>query len=138
MEYEEAAQFMSQHHRGVVTTHRRSGPAQMSILTSGPFQDGAGFVVRGNTAKLANLKRDPRCTVLTVSSEWRSYVVIDGTAELHTWDNTDPQELRLLLREVYKAAGGDHPDYEEFDRVMREERRAAVVVKPGNIYGLIR
>ena len=60
--------FMESNHRGVITTFRKSGAAQSSILSSGFYKGSAVFVVAGNTAKLANLKRDPRCTVLTVTS----------------------------------------------------------------------
>ena len=92
----------------------------------------------GNSAKLANLKRNPRCTVLTLNPNWSSYVVVEGDAEIHGWDNTDHEELRIMLREAYKACGGDHPDYDEYDRVMREDRRAVVVVRPEHVYGMIR
>ena len=138
MDYEEARRFMEANHRGIVTTYRRSGTPQMSILLAGPFRGGAAFVAREATAKVNNLRRDPRCAVLTVSAGWSSYVVVEGTAEVLSWDNTDHEELRLLLREVYGACGGDHPDYEEFDRVMREERRVVVIVRPGSVYGLVR
>ncbi len=35
-----------------------------------------------------------------------------------------------LLRDVFAAAGGTHADWDEFDRVMAAERRAAVLVEP--------
>ena len=136
MEFSEALPFLQANHRTVVTTFRRSGAPQMSIVQGGPYQGKMVFVVRGNAAKLANLRRDPRCTVLAVSPEWSGWVAVEGTAATQGWDDTGPEELRLLLREVYRAAGGDHPDYDEFDRVMREERRAVVMVTPENVYGL--
>ena len=138
MDFEEASRFMQTHHSGVVTTYKKSGAGQMSILASGPFRGGAAFVARGNTAKIANLKRDSRCTVLTLNPNWSSYVVVEGTAVIHGWDNTDHEELRLMLRDAFKACGGDHSDYEEYDRAMREQRRAVVVVQPENVYGLVR
>ena len=138
MDFEEASRFMQTFHRGVVTTTRRSGSGQMSILASGPYRGGAAFVARGNSAKIANLKRNARCTVLTLNPNWSSYVVVEGDAEIHGWDNTDHEELRIMLREAFQACGGDHPDYDEYDRVMREERRAVVVVRPGHVYGMIR
>ena len=55
------------------------------------------------------------------------------------WDNLDPEQLRLLLRDAYRACGSsEHPDWEEYDRVMRDERRSVVLVKPSYVYGLIR
>ncbi len=131
--------FLETYHRGVVTTFRKNGAAQMSILLSGFYRGAVVFVIRGNTAKLANLKRDPRCAVLNVKPDWSEYAVVEGTAEVHGWDNTDPEELRLMLRETYRACGGgEHPDWDEYDRVMRQERRAVVMVKPDHVYGLWR
>jgi hypothetical protein len=37
---------------------------------------------------------------------------------------------------VFVAAGGTHDDWDEYDRVMAEERRAAVLVTPTRIYGI--
>ena len=108
----------------------------MSIVASGYYRGSVAFVVRGDTAKLANLRRDPRCSVLTVTPDWGRYAVVEGIAEIRSWDDTDPEELRLLLREVYSACGGgQHPDWEEYDRAMRQERRAVVMVRPGKVYG---
>jgi hypothetical protein len=35
---------------------------------------------------------------------------------------------------VFVAAGGEHEDWAEYDRVMAEQRRAAVLVDPARIY----
>ena len=42
----------------------------------------------------------------------------------------DDERLRLLLREVFSAAGGTHDDWDAYDRTMRDERRTAVLVTP--------
>jgi hypothetical protein len=36
---------------------------------------------------------------------------------------------------VFTAAGGVHDDWEEYDRVMAEQRRTAVLVTPHRVYG---
>lgn len=41
----------------------------------------------------------------------------------------------MLLREVYQSAGGDHDDYDEYDRAMVEDRRACMFVVPSRILG---
>ena len=51
--------FLEAEHHGVVTTFRRNGTAQMSIVASGIYRDQAVFVARGDTAKLGNLTRGP-------------------------------------------------------------------------------
>ena len=45
-----------------------------------------------------------------------------------------PQLLEPGLREIFTAAGGTHDDWDTYDRVMREERRTAVVVTPSRVY----
>jgi hypothetical protein len=35
---------------------------------------------------------------------------------------------------VFTAAGGRHDDWDEYDRVMAEQRRAVVLVEPVRIY----
>lgn len=46
----------------------------------------------------------------------------------------DDERLRLVLRDIFSAAGGTHDDWATYDRVMREERRTAVFVSPTRVY----
>ena len=63
-------------------------------------------------------------------------MVLEGTADIRAADRTDPKELSLALREVYRAcAGREHPDWDDYDRAMVADRRAAIIVKPQYIYG---
>ena len=128
--------FVSENHRAVLTTFRRNGAAQMSIVTTGAYSDGAAFTTTEDRAKLANLKRDPRCSLLVSHESWWGYVVLEGRARVMAPDNTDAEELRQALRDVYRAASGEeHPDWDEYDRAMVDDRRAAVVVVPEHVYG---
>jgi PPOX class probable F420-dependent enzyme len=136
MQFEKAKPFLEAHHQSVVTTFRRSGAAQMSILLCGPYRDTVAFVAQEATAKVRNLRRNPRCSVLTVKPGWSGYVVVEGNATVHGWDDTDPESLRMMLREVFMAAGGQHDNWEEYDRTIKAERRAVVMVQPKHVYGL--
>jgi hypothetical protein len=42
--------------------------------------------------------------------------------------------LRLLLREIFTAAGGQHDDLGAYDRAMAAERRTAVLITPDRVY----
>ncbi len=133
---ERVKKFVSENHRAVLTTFRRNGAAQMSIVTTGAYSDGAAFTTTEDRAKLANLKRDPRCSLLVSHESWWGYVVLEGRARVMSPDNTDAEELRQALRDVYRAASGEeHPDWDEYDRAMVDDRRAAVVVVPEHVYG---
>ena len=140
MEFKDIRPFLETNHRGVVTTFQSNGAAQASIVVCGAHEGSVAFVsVRGDSAKVRNLRRDARCTVLTVTEGWRSYAVVEGTAQIFDANNTGSEELRTLLRSVYSACGGgEHPDWDEYDRVMRQQNAVAVLVRPDRIYGLLR
>jgi hypothetical protein len=44
------------------------------------------------------------------------------------------ERLRLLLREIFTAAGGTHDDFLAYDMAMAGERRVAILVTPARIY----
>ena len=128
--------FLENNGMGVLTTFRRSGGAQMSVVTCGLYGAGAGFTAEGHRAKVMNLKRNPMCSLLVSQRDWWGYVVLEGHAEVLDDTNTDPDTLRLALRNVYKAAARkDHPDWEEYDAAMKVENRAAIIVVPEKVYG---
>ena len=128
--------FLTENHRGVVTTFRKSGAVQMSVVSCGLYGDGVAFTTTADRAKIPNLRRNPRCTLLVSQPDWRGYVTLEGHAQLLSPENTDAEELRLALRSVYRVTGGgEHPDWDEYDQAMRDQRRSAVVVVPEHIYG---
>ena len=109
---------------------------QMSVVTCGAFRDGVAFSTTADRAKLLNLKRDPRCSLMVSKQDWWGYVVLEGKATVLTSDNTPAEDLRDALRDVYRAAtNGDHPNWSEYDKAMVDDRRAAVIVVPDQIYG---
>ena len=128
--------FVAETRRGVLTTFRKSGGAQMSIVTCGPYREGVAFTTTADRAKLINLRRDPRCSLLVSQEDWRGYVVLEGRAKLLSPSTTDAVELREALRDVYRAASGtEHSNWPEYDAAMVEQRRSAVIVVPEHIYG---
>jgi PPOX class probable F420-dependent enzyme len=124
----------AEHWLAVLVTTGRDAPS-VSVVNAGVLTHpltGAptlAFVARGATAKLTNLRKDPRAT-LVFRSGWE-WVAVRGSVELAGPD--DPLagvDLRRLLRDIYLAAGGEHPDMDEYDRVMAAERRTAVLLRP--------
>jgi PPOX class probable F420-dependent enzyme len=125
----------------VVSTLRADQTIQSTLVNAGVLPsplDGEpvlAFVTYGKV-KLANLRERPQVTMTSVSG-WR-WSTVEGRAEIvgpdDLHDEVDAERLRTLLREVFEAAGGTHEDWDEYDRVMRSERRAAVLVRPTRIY----
>ena len=126
----------------VVSTLRADGTIQASLVNAGVMphpatgQSALAFVTYGKV-KLANLRVRPQLAV-TFRNGWQ-WATVEGNAELAGPDDpqpwlTDADQLRLLLREVFTAAGGTHDDWDEYDRVMAEQRRTAVLVAPTRVY----
>lgn len=130
--------FLTANHMAVFSTFRRNGASQLSIVTSGLYGDGVAFTTTANRAKHRNLTRDPRCSLLVSHHEWRPFLVLEGNATVLSQDNTNAEDLRVAFREVFRAAAGkEHPDWEEYDRVMVEDRRVIVIVQPEHVYGTV-
>ena len=136
MTFDDMRPFVAENHDGVVVSFRKNGAAQASLVSCGLFRDGVAFTTRGGAAKAANLKRDPRCTIVVSTSDRRRYVVVEGVAEILDQDSITADELRLALREAYTACSGrEHPNWPEYDQAMIEQRRPVIVVKPRHVYG---
>jgi hypothetical protein len=95
-----------------------------------------GVVAAGRSRKLDHLRARPHATVvLRAGFRW---VAAEGPAELAGPDDPLPgvpaDRLRLLLREIFTAAGGQHDDLGAYDRAMAAERRTAVLITPGRVY----
>jgi PPOX class probable F420-dependent enzyme len=125
----------------VVSTVRGDGSVQASLVNAGVFahpesgEPTLAFVTYGKV-KLANLRARPQIAV-TFRDGWR-WATVEGTAELAGPDDPQPwltgDALRVLLRDVFTAAGGSHDDWAEYDRVMAEQRRTVVLIAPGRVY----
>lgn len=125
----------------IVSMLRRDGTIAASVVNAGVTQhpltgtDVVGFVARG-LHKLEHLRSDPRVTVVARTG-WR-WAAVEGTADLLGPDDPHPdldgEALRLLLRNVFLAAGGTHDDWNIYDQTMADERSAAVLISPSRIY----
>ena len=132
----EVQAFMVENHHGVLSTFRKNGAAQLSIVSCGLFRNGVAFTTTFDRAKLKNLYRDPRCSLLVSKPDWWGYVVLEGVAVIMDPDNTEAEELRLAFQEVYRvASGAEHPNWDEYDQAMRDQGRAVVIAVPDHVYG---
>ena len=135
MQLDKIKEIVALNHQAVFTTFRGSGATQMSIVTVGVLAEGVAFTIFPGSAKLANLSRNPRCSLMVSRSDWGDYAVLEGRAQVLSPGATPSEELRLTLREVYRAGSGkEHPDWEEFDQAVQKDRRSAIIVVPGHIY----
>ncbi len=126
----------------VIATARADLSVQASLVNAGMIAHPAtsepvlAFVTYGKV-KLANLRARPQLSA-TFRSGWQ-WATVEGAAELagpvdpQPW-LADAEQLRLLLREVFVAAGGTHDDWDAYDAAMLEQGRTAVLVVPTRVY----
>jgi PPOX class probable F420-dependent enzyme len=127
----------------VLSTAHGNGGIHSCVVNAGvlrhPLADVevVGLVAGRGTRKLRNLRVDPTATIVARAGwEWAA---VEGTADIIGPDdphpNVDTESLRLLLRDIFRAAGGTHDDWDTYDKVMVQERRAAVFITPRRAYG---
>jgi hypothetical protein len=122
----------------VVSTLRPDLTIQSSVVNAGVLPhpvtgaEVVGLVARGDSRRLTYLRARPRATVV-VRAGWQ-WASVEGPVDLAGPDDSlpgvDAERLRVLLREIFTAAGGTHDDWPTYDRVMADERRVAVLVTP--------
>ena len=126
----------------VLSTTRADGSVQASVVNAGVLrhpltgEEVVGLVAAGGTRKLAHLRADARATIV-VRAGWQ-WAAVEGTVDVIGPDDPatgiEGDGLRMLLRDVFRAAGGTHDDWNAYDRAMADERRAAVLITPTRSY----
>ncbi|WP_433029352.1 PPOX class F420-dependent oxidoreductase [Actinomycetospora sp. CA-053990] len=122
---------------GVLATIKADGRPQLSPVM--PFYDReAGTLTVSMTegrAKTANLRRDPRAALEVTSADGRSWATAEGTVTL-VGPGTDPHgpEVEALVA-YYRAAAGDHPDWDDYRATMVADRRVLMTMSVDHVYG---
>ena len=124
-----------------MATTRPDGSVHASLVNAGLLNDpvtgvdSVGLVVRSAARKLSFMRRAGRATV-TFHQGWE-WVSVDGPVRIAGPDDPleglAPDELPGLLRTVFQAAGGSHDNWDDYDRVMAAERRAAVLIQTSRL-----
>jgi PPOX class probable F420-dependent enzyme len=130
-------QFIHDNPQGVMTSFRRNGMPQLSIVTVYPRDGGVGVSITETRMKFKNLLRDPRCSVLISHADWWSgFLVFEGTVELTHSGNADPDTLRMARRHIFSATTRRRSkDWEEYDRIANDDKRVAMLLRPDHVYG---
>ncbi|MGH3580686.1 MAG: PPOX class F420-dependent oxidoreductase [Mycobacterium sp.] len=122
---------------GVLATIKADGLPQLSPVT--PFYDRDADVIHVSMtegrAKTANLRRDPRAALEVTRADGWAWATAEGTVSL-TGPGTDPHspEVQALV-DYYRAAAGEHPDWDEYRTVMVADRRVLMTLAVQRVYG---
>jgi len=123
----ELLHFVRPRHNMVLTTFRSDGSLQSSPVTGGVDEQGR-IVISSypQRAKCANLRREPRASVMVLSDEFNgAYVQVDGDAEV-----IDMPDAVDGLVEYFRVIAGEHPDWAEYRQAMVDQNKSLIRVTP--------
>ena len=121
----------------VLATIRADGRPQLSPVNQ-YYDREAGIVyvsIAEGRAKTANLRRDPRASLQASSADGWAWATVDCTAELTAPASAPDDEVVDQLVAYFRAAAGEHSDWDEYRRVMVAERRVLLKLHVERIYG---
>ena len=124
-------------HQGVLATIRSDGRPQLTnvVHTFDPSTRIIRISTTADRAKSRNLRRDPRATYYVPGPDFGRFVVADATAELTSVAQRPEDAVVDELVEVYRAIGGEHPDWVTFRTEMVNEKRLVVRLHVAGVYG---
>ncbi|MDX6280265.1 MAG: hypothetical protein QOH03_1336 [Kribbellaceae bacterium] len=121
---------------GVLVTIKRDGRPQLSNVTY--LYDGERIRVSltDGRAKTKNLRRDPRASLYVNGPGGRSYVVLEGKAELTPVAVDEHDDTVEKLVAYYREASGEHPDWDDYRRAMVADKRLLFTMTVDHSYGM--
>ena len=129
VERDELLDFVRTRHHLLLVTTRADGRPQVSPVTGGVDADGRIVIsTYPDRAKVTNLRREPRASVLVLSDDFDGpWVQVDGSAEV--LDMPDPEAEEGLV-EYFRCISGEHPYWEEYRAAIRRQGKSLVRITP--------
>jgi PPOX class probable F420-dependent enzyme len=121
---------------GVLVTLKRDGRPQLSNITYLYDGERIRISLTDDRAKTRNLRRDPRASLYVNGPRGRSYVVVEGKAELTPVAADEQDEVVEQLVAYYRDAAGEHPDWDDYRRAMVADRRLLFTMTIDHAYGM--
>ncbi len=134
--------FLTEEHGlAVVSTVQSDGAVLSTVVNCGVVdhpitkEPRVAFVSVGSAARLKHIRRGSLVTV-AIRRSW-NWVAVTGDSELIGPNDNElglsSDNVRVLLRDIFMAAGGTHDDWDTYDQTMLDEARTAVLVTPSRI-----
>ncbi|MGF1663680.1 MAG: PPOX class F420-dependent oxidoreductase [Kineosporiaceae bacterium] len=137
MDLDSALSFAADNRRSILLTLRGNGRPQSSNVMH-LVRDGRILVsVTDGRAKTRNARRDPRVSLHVLGPDFWSYAVVEGDASLSPVAAAPDDPTVEALVDYYRAAAGEHPDWDEYRAAMVAEGRLLLTVEPTHAYGML-
>jgi PPOX class probable F420-dependent enzyme len=134
IDLERARGFLQGRHQGTLATIKRDGRPQLSnILYVLDDDGGLKISVTQTRAKTHNLRRDPRGSLYVAGRDFWEYLVVEGTTEF-----VEGEGVLAALRDYYRKARGEHPNWQEYDEAMVKDERLLLSLSVDRAYGQLR
>lgn len=122
---------------GILATIKSDGLPQMSPVTAvyDADRDTISVSMTAGRAKTANLRRDPRAAIEFTSADGYTWATAEGTVTL-VGPALDPHDAAVDdLVDYYRLGAGEHPDWDDYRRVMVADRRVLMTLSIAHVYG---
>jgi PPOX class probable F420-dependent enzyme len=138
MELSSAVDFARVNRHSVLITIRRNGRPQLSNVLHHVFDDGVIRIsITADRAKYKNLLREPWAALHVTQADFYAYAVLEGLVELTpVATRTDDPTVDELVA-YYRAAMGEHDDWNAYRQAMVADRRVIARFKPTRAYGML-
>ncbi|MFO7291603.1 MAG: PPOX class F420-dependent oxidoreductase [Actinomycetes bacterium] len=137
MDLSTALEFARPRHRGVLLAIQPNGMPHASNVVYAVIDDALCVSVTDSRAKTRHVRRDPRAAMYVLGDDFGQWLVVEGDVSLTPVVVDPDDDTARLLRRVYEAIAGPHPDWDEFDRAMIDDRRLVLTIHPTRAYGHI-
>ena len=138
MELTTALEFAGTTRQSVLTTLRRDGKPQLSNVLHAVGEDGAIRIsITADRAKYKNLVRQPWAALHVTRADFYAYAVIEGDVTLSPLATSPDDPSVDALVEFYRAAVGEHEDWDDYRASMVADRRSLVRIAPIRAYGML-
>jgi PPOX class probable F420-dependent enzyme len=136
----ELVEILTGSNLGSLATIRRDGRPQLSNVNY--HFDVERELIRisltDGRAKVANMRRDNRATLLVNAVGGWHFAVADATVELSPVAQASDDETVEELIEVYRLIRGEeHPDWDDYRRAMVEDSRLVGRLHVTHLYGKV-
>lgn len=120
-----------------LATIKRDGRPQLSVVSYhyDPPTQTFRMSVTTDRAKTANLRRDPRASLLVAGANQWQYAVAEGMAQVGEVAREPDDAATDELVDLFRTLAGEHPDWDEFREAMVEEGRLVLRVVADRAYG---
>lgn len=122
MDHAAALDYVRSNDRAVILTTRANGEPAMAPVTVAVVDGQVTMSTRETAYKVGHLRRDPQTSLCVFPEKWLGrWVQLNCRATIVSL----PDAMETLV-EYYRTLRGEHPDWDDYRRAMRDDQRCIV------------